>query len=765
MVQSIMDKEEILKITRNLPDIIGVAPNAFSRVVPSEYFPNYSIVCFKYRGETDLISGDIEVFCVEKENPKVSISKMNAGEMLSLPEVQSFINSKKNPHLLVYKPTPRLETLSFEKGWKIIENSSTVKYDIENKLAFRNLLKEAGIDAITGETVKFDDLGEEVYRKMVDKYGDKLVFQVAEITVGGGTGTAFINSLNDFRVFMDKFQKKREKLTTIENVNVTKFIEGIPSSILACATKYGVIVGQIQTQILDVSDVRDTSEGSGLFSGHDFSYGNFDDNLNAQAAQLAKKFGEYIYKNLGYKGIFGMDLIVNTKEGKVYPIECNPRYTDAFPLVSEIHNKSGAIPMDVFHILEHMGVDFPIDVDQISDSYKTQKSASQIILETKTNDWVEITCELKAGVYRSTADGSISYLRPGYRFEQLMDNNEFLVTEGVPFKGTSLKGGSRILRLIFSKGILSKPKELLPDAKMIIRSVYEKLQLVKTKPKILVKDFLGLLTTEIPEPEFLEDAIKLNADVVNLEYADEDFGYVRPAKIGWGMDLTKDDPLSSVRAKKLKKHLKTWLNNMSQYGLRYEVKDDITSNEFALWFEKYKSLLSSKEKANIKINPLWITYKKKTGKKVGGIFLYKENKFLGGNVFTMSDDKLTVCYGIVERVKNPYWSFGAIIDYLCIKYAKEKGYNRIGFGQDNNLYGHHLSVGLLQYKLNLGLTPKIKDNATIYTTRLIKADKFKNEIVFLGMKNTRYIFYVLKKDKDGKELKLNTDIEIIEGNI
>jgi len=162
---------------------------------------------------------------------------------------------------------------------------------------------------------------------------------------------------------------------------------------------------------------------------------------------------------------------------------------------------------------------------------------------------------------------------------------------------------------------------------------------------------------------------------------------------------------------------------------------------------------------------LWITYKKKTGKKVGGIFLYKENKFLGGNVFTMSDDKLTVCYGIVERVKNPNWSYGAIIDYLCIKYAKEKGYNRIGFGQDNNLYGHHLSVGLLQYKLNLGLTPKIKDNATIYTTRLIKADKFKNEIVFLGMKNTRYVFYVLKKDKDGKELKLNTDIEIIEGNI
>ena len=760
-----MDKEEILKITKNLPDIIGVAPNAFSRVVPAEYFPNYSIVCFKYRGETDFIAGDIDVFSVEKENPKISISKMNAGEMLSLPEFREFINKKKNPHLLVYKPTPRLETLSYEMGWKVIENSSTVKYDIENKLAFRNLLTEAGIDVITGETVKFDDFNEDVYRKMVEKYGERLVFQVAEITVGGGTGTAFINSVDDFRIFMDKFRTKREKLTTIENVNVTKFMDGVPSSILACATKHGVIVGRIQTQILDVSDVRDTSEGSGLFSGHDFSYGNFNDDLNEQAAVIAKKFGEYIYKKLGYKGIFGMDLITNTEEGRVYPIECNPRYTDAFPLISQIHNKAGAIPMDVFHILEHMGVDYQIDVDEISKSYKTDSCASQIILETKTNDWTEITGDVKAGVYKTENSGSISYLRPGYRYEHLLSSNEFLVTEGVPFKGTALKGGSRILRLIFPNGILEKPKQLLPKTKQVINLVYEKLGLIKTKPRILVKDFLGLLTAEIPESEYVSDAIGLGADVVNLEYPDENFGYVRPAKIGWGMDITKNDPITCVRAKKLQKHLKTWLNNMDKYGLKYEVKDDLSSKDFILWFEKYKSLLSSKEKANIKINPLWITYKKKTGKKVGGIFLYKDNKFLGGNVFTVSGDKLTVCYGVVERLKIPNWSFGAIIDFLCMKYAKEKGFKRIGFGQDNNLYGHHLSIGLLQYKLNLGLVPHIKDTGTVYTTRFITKDKFKNEIVFLGIKDKKNVFYILKKKSDSEVVKLNTDIEVVRDDI
>ncbi|KKQ48921.1 MAG: biotin carboxylase-like protein [Candidatus Woesebacteria bacterium GW2011_GWC1_38_13] len=790
-----MDKEEVLKITKDLPPIIGIAPNAFSRIILADFCPEYSIVCFKYRGETDIIARDIEVFCVEKEDPGTSISKMNAQELLVHPKVQEYIKSKKDPHLLIYKPTKGVEAISYEMGWKVIGNSSSVKYKIENKYEFRQLLKKAGIEAITGETILYDDLDKNKYGEMVEKYGNKLVFQIAEMTSGGGTGTAFINSEEDFKNFKNKFDIKREKLLSINKVNVTRFMEGTPTSISACATKFGVVTGNIQTQILDIPEVRLMSDGSGLFSGHDFSFGNYSGELNEQAKCMARSFGEYIYKNLSYKGIFGLDLITDIGSGKVYPIECNPRYTDAFPLISEIHNSQDAITMDVFHIFEHMNVPYNINVDEISATYAIQKKASQIILETRSDDWTKVAGSLKAGVYKinkssvyglqstsgktnghplgeihlndtnedlSRQAEAFSYLRPGYRFEQLKSGDEFLVTEGVPFKDTVLKAGARILRLIFAESILSGEKELTAEAKMIIEHVYKELDIVPSDANLFIENFFGLKQVEIEDDKYLENAIGMGADVVNLLEADDNFGYVRPKKIMWEMDFKGSAPIDRIRSVRMRKHLRKWIFNMSKYDLRYEVKEPLMSKDFMLWYEKFRTLLSAKEKANIKIYPGWLEEKKTEGKIPGGIFLYKGNRFIGGNIYVRSDNLFNVGFGACEKVENPNWGMGTIVDFLSAEQAKKLGYKKIRYGIDSNLYGHHLSTGLLKYKLNFGLDPVVNSKTQVYSTRFIRTDKFDDTVVFLGIKNNNYVFYVLQKNgSPDEDLKVRTDFEIV----
>jgi hypothetical protein len=103
---------------------------------------------------------------------------------------------------------------------------------------------------IPGETVLLTDLDEKLYKRLADKWGPRIVFQVCEMTTGGGTGTAFIDSEDDFHLFVNKFKTKKEIFHFINNVNITSFIDGIPGSIVACATRYGVITGPIQTQIL-----------------------------------------------------------------------------------------------------------------------------------------------------------------------------------------------------------------------------------------------------------------------------------------------------------------------------------------------------------------------------------------------------------------------------------------------------------------------------------------------------------------------------------
>ncbi|HLE48409.1 MAG TPA: ATP-grasp domain-containing protein [Patescibacteria group bacterium] len=762
-----MDKDQALKLTRGITsDIIGIAPNAFSRVVASEYFPNFSIICFKNRGETDYIAKDIEVLCIEKEYPREGIEKTNAREILRIPQVQDYISKKKDPRLLLYKPTKGVEAIADEKNWKLLANSWTVKYEIENKLAFREVLKKAGIEAITGETVLYDQLDENLFVKMLDRYGPKIVFQIAEMTAGGGTGTAFLENLSDFRKFKEKFDMKKDQFTAIENVNVTKFKEGVPSSIAACATKHGVLVGRIQSQVLDIPDVRILSEGSGLFCGHDFSYGSFGSDLQEQAKTIAKKFGMYIYNTMGYKGIFGIDLITNPEEGKVYPIECNPRFTDAFPVLSEMYSKNGIVPMDVFHILEHLGVEYDLDVSKMNDLYdKSVNVGSQILLETKTDDWTKVERDMKAGVWNF--DGSeIKFVKEGYRFEHLENQNQFLLTEGVPFKGSIYKPGARILRVVFARSILEKAKELKGDIKLLIENIYEKIDLQKTEPAVVIQDFLGLKMCSITDPQYLSEAGKMGADVVDLIGTDERFGYVRPKKVRWWVVFSDKikDPIDLIKSKRLRKHLNNWLNNLSKYDLRYEIKQNITQEEFTQWYDKFLTILSSKEKANIRITKSWLKEKKIKAKKTGAVFIYKGNTLLGGNLFIYGEESLLVGFGAVEKTDTPKWSLGAIVDFICVKHAMETGMKKVSFGIDTNLYGHHLSTGLLTYKLNFGLTPTYKETADLISTKFMNMNKFEDYICFLGIKDGKIVFYLIKTNDKSEPEKpiLNTNLEVIE---
>lgn len=474
-----MDDQTMIDLLHSLSPIVGIAPTPFPRVTMAGYLNDYSIVCFKFRREVPIIKGQVDVFCLEERYPDIRVPKVNAKEILSLSKVQDYLKSKPGVSLLLYKPSHAIEEMAVNYGWKIIGNRYEVKELYENKKNFREVLKACGVEPISGEVVKFDDLDIDLYHQLKVKYGEHLVFQIAEMTAGGGTGTAFINDDNEFDAFKEKFTIKREKLTAIEHVNVTRFITGIPSSIAGCITRYGVLSGRIQTQIQDIPDVRVLTEGSGLFCGHDWSFRQYPDKLQKQAKDIAKKFGEYIYKQ-GYRGIFGLDLLVDEKEEKVYPVECNPRFTDAFPVLSMMYQSKGLLPMDVFHVLEHLNVDYQYDIEGLSQKYDQPLEGAQIILETKTDKWTKAAGEVKAGIYRFEGK-QIQFVRDGYSYVHLQSENEFLVTEGVPFVGTVYKPGARVLRLVFKKAILKEAKELTDEAKEIIRQIYALVDLQPTE--------------------------------------------------------------------------------------------------------------------------------------------------------------------------------------------------------------------------------------------------------------------------------------------
>jgi hypothetical protein len=308
-----------------------------------------------------------------------------------------------------------------------------------------------------------------------------LVFQIAEMTAGGGTGTAFIATRAEFDAFMEKLNVKlsEKRKNPIENITIAKFIEGESTSIAGCVTKKGTITARIQTQIQDIAYVRLLGEGSGLFCGHDWSYKDYDESLQAQAQEIARKFGDYMGKQ-GYKGIFGIDLMVNETEGVVYPVECNPRYTDAFPILTMMQLAKGLLPMDYYHIAEHLNCDYDFDLKEVSKGFNQTLHGSQIILETMTDEWSKVEGDLPAGVYRfDKINNDISFVREGYRYEDIQYPEEFLLTEGVPFHGTVFKPGARVLRLVRTVAMLKSKSELNEDTKQLIKLLYDRLNIVE----------------------------------------------------------------------------------------------------------------------------------------------------------------------------------------------------------------------------------------------------------------------------------------------
>ena len=463
--------------------VVGIgAKGAFAYVTPFYFLDNYSVMCLYNRKDTQLIKKRFDVFTLEENIPNLDVPRDNQKELLKFEVSRNFINTFNSPNIFVRKSTKGVERFVNQNNLTLLANKISVKDQFENKLNFRNVLKQIGLKPIDGFSIKYKDLSYSLISNAQLRYGRRIVLQVAELTHGGGVGTGFIENRNDY----EEFIKKINKLTLppsnrkIKNVTISRYISGIQISILACVTRYGVITGSVQTQIQDIEDVLGGSKTSGAYCGHDFSHKRISEESLNKAKQIAKSFGEYLALQ-NYKGIFGLDLIISEDED-VYPVECNSRYTDAIPISSFLDIEKGLKPLEYYHFLEMLGYKYKINADKISRGYLKPRDFSQLLVTSKSDSWTVNSGELEAGIYRYEGD-SLHFVRHTFNPLDLKNNNEFLVTDGVPNIGTKFKPQSRVLRLVFSKSILASRGKLEKDVSNTIRKIYEKLDFVDVAKK------------------------------------------------------------------------------------------------------------------------------------------------------------------------------------------------------------------------------------------------------------------------------------------
>lgn len=458
--------------------VFGIGVTSFMRFFPSLFIKNYKIICFKDSKDNQVLNDFVkEIVILKKTRPTLNLSFTNTNNILRNKTVQNYIKSHKGKkYLFLYKADKNIEKAVKGLNVKIIANSGRLNKMFENKVNFRKQLVQAGLEPIPGETMKFAEFQkpEYDYDFFINKYGPKFVFQLPDFRLGGGKGTLFIDSKRKFNEFKNKTVDGIYKKKELQTINITKFIEGKSCSIAACATKYGTLVSSLQQQIMDIPQVISAKKGNGLFVGHVFGL-DFSSNINKQAKEIGEKFGNYMFSK-GYKGIFGIDMIVNLKENKVYPVECNARYTGAFPMLSMLHMKNKIIPLDFFHFLEFLRIPYKIDVQILNEMYQKKIQGSHIVLSNIRDYSIEVKKELEVGTYRYSKN-KINYLSDNIFYDYLKTPDDFVLVDGVPKKGQIIKKYSRIARIVhvlFNANILKSNDKQLKDKYLnIVYAIYK----------------------------------------------------------------------------------------------------------------------------------------------------------------------------------------------------------------------------------------------------------------------------------------------------
>lgn len=406
----------------------------------------------------ELYKRKIKAICNTKESNSSSIkryyniiwSSASFNEDDIIKAIKNYKNSNSWVYIHIRKPKNLIKSFCQENNINIIANKQEIVENIENKKKIKSILNEIWIFPIPGENIIIKDFINSKYQQR-NKYWKKIVIQLPDIRQWWGKGTFFIENENKFKELQKIFYKGIYRNTKIQSININKYIDWLPASIACCTTRYWTITTNLQTQIIDENALSKPNENKGVFCGHDrWSY-TYHRTAQTQSQNIWEKIWDYLY-TVWYRGIFWVDYIIKGKE--IYFVECNARITAAFPVASLIDLNKWIIPLEAFHLLELINIDYEIDFEKINNMYKYKKKWSHIILNNVKDK--EISCKKTLPVWTYKYSRSkLTYINDLLDYKPLK-RNEFIIVNGNPKKWDIIKSQWRICQIITKNNVLEK---------------------------------------------------------------------------------------------------------------------------------------------------------------------------------------------------------------------------------------------------------------------------------------------------------------------
>jgi len=470
---------------------LGVAP--YPRIIPSLFLRNYLIYSVKDTADLDILRQYAKIFCLEEKFPKLAPKIHSTNYLLGNYAFQAFLKSMRRPFkLMFYQTTPPIIKKLEEQNIGWIGNRPESFQDVLFKSAFRDVLKSLKLPHLEDWKISRKEFLLKKFEELYQKWNRSFVVQRADFDVSGEQGTFFIRTQKDWKT-MYQILSKDERYQWIQ---ISPFVEGYSVSMLGCITHLGVLTSPLQLQLIDVPEALHDQLPTGVFLGHDWGFRQWDAQTENISKKIVEKIGEFLAKK-GYLGIFGIDLIYDTETAKLFPIECNPRFTGALPVFSLIATYNNKIPpLEFFHLMAHLNIKEKFNFDLVNKTLKDRLPISHISITPK--GIYKMKLPLRSGVYSFSEEiPGLIYQRPGAFLWDLKNKSEFIIIDSVPRQeGNVIQNVPRLFKIIFPRSIAISSFEVKPD----------------------VGKFITAFSTALHKNQFVEEKEELSEELKKFQY-------------------------------------------------------------------------------------------------------------------------------------------------------------------------------------------------------------------------------------------------------
>ncbi|MCF7856788.1 hypothetical protein K9N08_04610 [Candidatus Gracilibacteria bacterium] len=241
---------------------------------------------------------------------------------------------RRGNRVLVFKNLPKIEKLAAKHGFEVLMPGSKFLNLLEDKINFVDFCHEFALPILP---TKISELN-------LVRFLEPIVVQTRR--GHAGQSTFFIRSPRE----LDSLKRQIGDFT----VKVTPLKKLPTFSLDFCVTSNGVYSTQPFFQITGDPKLNPLPGGTG---GIDFDI----------AAKLAPATCERIgalvelvtraLEKTGYRGIAGIDFLVDDANSKIWLLELNPRLLSNLGFVTKKQTEAGELPLMTIHLLEFLGED------------------------------------------------------------------------------------------------------------------------------------------------------------------------------------------------------------------------------------------------------------------------------------------------------------------------------------------------------------------------------------------------------------------------